>query len=76
MDQSLLILINFNSNPQGFAKSQLHPFDVCLVLAAAEFRLKRTFSAQEVRDGTLTSLLIDEDFKILDKVSTLPSFPA
>ena len=46
--------------------------DVVVVIAAAEERLGRKFSIPEIRDGTFAKLLIDADFDVLNKVSSLP----
>ena len=60
--------------PQGFSRSQLHPLDVVVVIAATEDRVGRKFSPTEIRDGTFASFIRDEDFDILNKVSVLSPF--
>ena len=59
---------------QGFSRSQLHPLDVVVVIAATEDRVGRKFSPVEIRDGTFASFIRDEDFDILNKVSVLLPF--
>ena len=54
---------------QGWPRMNVSPIQALLALFAAERQLKREISHQEMLDGTLGALLIDNDFTEASNVS-------
>ena len=54
----------------------MSPVEVAAVLQAAEVRLRRPITPEEISGGALGELLIEEDYAAIKKVLTLSNLPA
>ena len=65
----MLFLLRSYLLSQGWLQVNVSPIQAVLALFAAEWQLKREISHQEMLDGTLAALLIDDDFIEASNVS-------
>ena len=70
--QCPLTLINLPIlHTQGFSQFNLTPLEVLTVIHAAQVRIGRTITEDEIKSGALKSILTDHDFQIVERVTQL-----